>query len=349
MSAFSPSAAVFSKGNFPAFHPAWFCPGPHLQSVWGYFFHRPPACPWRREHWETPDGDVLALDFLEPPGREGGSLPTLLALHGLEGSSDSFYIRGLAAGAAARGWRTAALNFRSCGGAPNRLPRLYHSGETGDLEYVVCRLSEGLEGPLLLAGFSLGGNVLLKWLGERGEGVPGHVLAAAAVSASFAPGACAAALDSPRGALYRRSFIHYLREKFREIGRRHPGVIDPEKVRRMRTFAELDRWFTAPLHGFADERDYYERASSLGDLPRIRVPTLLLSAADDPIVPSDVFPREAVAASPWLRGALLPTGGHIGFVEGRNPRAAGFWAEKRLLEFLAACLEGEGSLPPLEG
>jgi len=148
-------------------------------------------------------------------------------------------------------------------------------------------------------------------------------------------------LDSPGGALFRWSLLSSLRPKCRHVARRYPGLLDPERVLRIRTIAELDRWYTAPLHGFADEEDYYARSSCLGYLPGIRVPTLLLSAADDPIVPASTFPDEAVQGSPWLTGELLPRGGHVGFVSGRSPRSPVYWAEGRAAAFLAGCA-GEG-------
>lgn len=309
-----------------------------LQSAWGPIFRRFPALPWCRERWPTPDGDFLDLDFLDP--RRPGA-PTLLALHGLEGCSRSHYVQGLGGEAARRGWGVVALNFRSCSGEPNLTPRFYHSGETEDLHLVVARLIGRLEGPLLLAGFSLGGNVLLKWLGERGGGIPAAVRGAAAVSTPFAPGESARRLDSPGGALFRWSLLSSLRTKCRRVARRYPGLLDPERVLRIRTIAELDRWYTAPLHGFADEKDYYARSSCLKHLPGIRVPALLLSAADDPIVPASTFPREAVRDSPWLTGELLPGGGHVGFVAGASPFAPVYWAEGRVAAFLAACVGEE--------
>lgn len=272
------------------------------------------------------------------PGR--AEAPTLLLLHGLEGSSDSHYIRGLAAGASALGWCAAALNFRSCSGEPNRMPRLYHSAETGDLDFAARRLAGRVKGPLLIAGFSLGGNVLLKWLGERGEGLPPSLRGAAAVSASFEAGECARVIDRPGGAIYRRPLLSTLRAKCQELSARYPGIIDTERVRRARTFVEFDRWATAPVHGYADEREYYAAASSIEDIPEIRLPALILSARNDPIVPERSYPAEAVRTSPWLRGLFLPAGGHAGFIGGRNPAAPEYWGEGCVLSYLAACLEG---------
>ncbi len=272
-----------------------------------------------------------------------------MALHGLEGSSRSPYMTGMAAAAHRSGFRVVALNFRSCGGEANRRPRLYHSGETEDLDFVTRALSARLPGKILLAGFSLGGNVLLKWLGERGEDLPAAVRGAAAVSAPCDLGASAAKIDRPPGFLYRRHLLKSLKKKIRDFDRRFPGRLDAERARRARTFVEFDRWATAPLHGFADEADYYRRSSAKERLPGIRVPTLLLSAADDPIIPASAFPREAVSGSPWLQGALLPAGGHAGFVEGRRPLAASYWAEKCVVGFLSACLGGGREAPGKEG
>ncbi len=278
----------------------------------------------------------MNIDFF---GAKSPDAPTLLSLHGLEGSSNSHYMRGLALAASAGGWRAVAMNFRSCGGALNLLPRFYHSGETGDLDFVARRLADRFEGPLLLAGFSLGGNVLLKWLGEQGEGLPDNVKGAVAISTSFTPGESATALDSPRGFIYRRYLLASCKRKGLEMIRRHPGLIDSDRVRRARTFHEFDRWVTAPVHGFEDERDYYERSSSLRFIPRIRIPTLLLQSRDDPIVPARAYPHSHVEKSPWVRGVFSHQGGHVGFIEGKNPFAPEFWAEKCAVSFLSACME----------
>jgi len=311
--------------------------GPHVQSIWGPLFRGGLRIPWRRERWGTPDGDFLDIDFVEPRRPEA---PTLLLLHGLEGSSNSHYIRGMAAKASTLGWRIAALNFRSCSGELNRMPRFYHSAETEDINFVVCRLVSRMEGALLIAGFSLGGNILLKWLGEKGEEVHPSVCGAAVVSAPFVPGECAKEIDRPTRAIYRRPLLSSAREKFLKLALRHPGIMDTERVRRARTFVEFDRWATAPVHGYADEREYYEAAISLGDIPKIRVPALILSARDDPIVPERFYPTKIINESPWLRGLFLLSGGHVGFVGGKNPANPEYWGEGCVLSFLSACLRG---------
>ena len=320
----------------PPFHPAWYCPGRHLQSIWGYFLRARLRVVWRRERWDSPDGDFLDVDFLDADEPDA---PTLLVLHGLEGSSDSHYVRGAAARARTLGWRTLALNYRSCSGEPNRNPKFYHCGETGDLGFVARRIIERFDAPLLLAGFSLGGNVLLKWLGECGEGVSSHIRGAAAISASLQPAACAKVLDSVRGYFYRWHLLSSVKKKAERFVDLHPGLIDINGVRRVRTFHHFDRLVIAPLHGFRDELDYYRQADASPYLPRIRVKTLILSAEDDPIVPPGVFPHAQVEESEWLSGVLVKKGGHVGFVSGGNPRLPVYWAEERALEFLENCLK----------
>ncbi|MDA1001549.1 MAG: alpha/beta fold hydrolase [bacterium] len=326
-------------GGLPAFRPAWFCPGAHLQTLWGVFLRRFPDLDWRRERWDTPDGDFLLIDILDPPRAQA---PTLFVLHGLEGSSDSHYVKGIARAARAEGWRVAAMNFRSCGGEANRLPRLYHSADTGDLEMVLERALGRFEGPIFLAGFSIGGNVLLKWLAARGESVPAPVRAAAALSPSFDPGASGRHMDQNPWSLYRWELLRLLKRKGLAFSERFPGLVDAGQIRASRTFAEFDRCVTARVHGFADENDYYARARSAGELDKIRVPTLLVSAADDPVVPAAAYPQEAIDSSAWLRGVMLPSGGHVGFVAGRNPFSAEFWAEDAAIGFFRELIEDAG-------
>jgi hypothetical protein len=302
----------------------------------------------RRETWETPDGDELHLDRVDgPPGT-----PVLLALHGLEGCSESLYMHGLLHLASERGWRGVALNFRSCarppGGRPgsylrNRRERLYHMGETSDLEWVVETLASrepGIE--LVVTGVSMGGNVLLKWLGERGSTVPPAVRGAAAISAPYDLAAAADHLERGIGPHYARYFLGRLKEKAIDYAARHPGVVDVERVRRARGFREYDDAAVAPIHGFTDAADYYARSSSLAFLGRIRVPTLLVSAADDPFLPRWVLEQARRAASPDVRCLFTAAGGHVGFVEG-PPWSARSWAEAGAVEFLAGRVSAAGA------
>jgi uncharacterized protein len=243
---------------------------------------------------------------------------------------------GLLHGARARGWQAVALNFRSCSGEMNRLPRFYHSGDTGDLDEVLGLLRARHPGGALAAvGVSLGGNVLLKWLGEQGDGASLHV--AAAISVPFDLAACAAVLDRgfPR-AVYTRNFLRTLRAKVREKAARYPGFVDVALALRARTFAEYDEIVTAKLGGFAGARDYWARSSSGPYLTRIRRPTLLINALDDPFVPSHTLP-DVATLGPHVSAEFPARGGHAGFLEGR-PWSATSWAERRALDFVAARL-----------
>jgi len=279
----------------------------------------------------TADGDFLDLDWCAP---EASSAPVVVVLHGLEGSSRSHYVSGLCREAAALGLRAVTVNFRSCSGELNRTSRLYHSGETSDLDAVLGRLIAREPGVRVgLVGMSLGGNVLLKWLGERGDGAPAHVRAGVAISTPFDLAACARVLDAGlRRALYTRSFLGTMKPKVYAKAHLHDGRIDLGALRRARTFAEYDRLVTAPMFGFADERDYWARSSSRGFLPDIRRPVLLINAVNDPFVPPAALPRDEVAGSPWIEAVFVPEGGHAGFLEGPWGRRS--WAEGRALAFL---------------
>ncbi len=330
-------------GAGPRFRPARWLPGRHLQTVWSRWLRRGPRIAMRRETWDTPDGDVLELDFVDgPPGS-----PLLLGLHGLEGCSQSLYMQGLMHRAAERGWRGIALNFRSCAPPPgrphgewtmNRGERMYHSGETSDLEWVVGRLVEAEPDlRLFLVGVSLGGNVLLKWLGERSHDA--RATAAVAISAPFDLAACSRHLEAGLGPLYMRAFLRSLRDKALDFERRFPGRVDVPAARAARTFRQIDDAATAPIHGFADADDYYARSSSLPHLASIQVPTLLINARDDPFQPVSSLERARARASGAVSCLFTEAGGHVGWVTG-PPWSPEPWAEARAIEFLAERLEG---------
>lgn len=329
------------------FRPAWWLPGAHLQTVYDRLIRRGPTIAYRREVRETPDGDEIALDRVDGP--EGS--PILLGLHGLEGCSASLYMQGMMVRARARGWRGVALNFRSCAPPPgrprgewtmNRGDRMYHSGETSDLDWVVERLREEEPGaPLALIGVSLGGNVVLKWLGERGEAAAERVVAAAAMSAPFDLAACADALESGMGYVYMDAFLRTLRAKALAFEERCPGRVDLEGVRRARTFRHIDDAATAPIHGFEDADDYYARSSSLPWLGEIRVPTLLLNARDDPFQPVEALERARAAASEAVTCRFTRKGGHVGWMAG-PPWDPTPWAEETAVEWLASRIEAAG-------
>lgn len=314
----------------PVFRSAWWLPGPHLQTAWGQMARSRRQVAFVREVLETPDGDELHLDHVEGPA---GS-PRLLALHGLEGSSYSVYVQGYLAAAARRGWRGTAVNFRSCARdpahlsrmLPNRRPRLYHSGETSDVDFVIRTLARREpEAPLFAVGASLGGNVLLKWLGEHPD--QATVAAAVAVSTPYDLAAGSRHLETPMGGFYVRGFLRTLKPKAFRVARHFPEAaarIDLDRVARCRTFWDFDDAATGPLHGFAGAEDYYARSSSLNFLSRIETPTLCLSAEDDPFLPISVLPRVRASASSAVTLVTTPRGGHVGFVSSAGVR---YWAE----------------------
>jgi uncharacterized protein len=314
--------------------PARWLPGAHAMTVFASLVRLRPGPRARRERWELPDGDFLDVDRLGAPAADA---PALVVLHGLEGSSRAPYVRGLGALALRAGLAPVAVNFRGCSGAPNRLPRFYHSGDTGDLDHVVRRLAAERPGrPILLAGFSLGGNVVVKYLGERGDDLPAEVRGGAAISPPFDLGRAAAALDAPGfwNRVYRERFLRRLREKALEKARRFPGAIDAAAVRAARTFAAFDGAVTAPLHGFASAEVYWTTSSGARFVPGVRRPLLLVAAVDDPIVPGDTVPVEAARANPAITLVATQAGGHVGFVAG-SPFWPSFWAEARAAAFLA--------------
>jgi predicted alpha/beta-fold hydrolase len=314
----------------------------NLQTVWASTVRLPINLPFQRERWELPDGDFLDFDRLEVERHDG---PLVLVCHGLEGSSRAGYVRGLMRDLHALGIASLAMNFRSCSGEPNRLPRFYHSGETGDLGYVVERLLTEHPGrPLGLAGFSLGGNVVAKYVGERGADLPAGIRAAAVVSAPFDLTLCADTLDGPGvwPRIYRERFMRRLRGKLvakaARLGGRIPGL-DLKAAASSRNFREFDERATAPLHGFTSAPDYWKRASSGPFLPSVARPLLIISAEDDPFIPAGAIPRAAAAANPQVTLEAFAHGGHVAFVHGPpwNPLR---FAERRAAQFLADRLRG---------
>jgi predicted alpha/beta-fold hydrolase len=319
----------------PMIAPADFVPMPglanaHLQTLWPFLFRRVGRVPATTERWALPDGEELAVRLVETPGPR----PGVLAVHGLESSSEAPYMRGLLARVHAAGWNGAAFDFRSCG--PRALPTrvAYHAGKTDDLEFVVAELRRRWRGaPLGVVGFSLGGNLVAKWLGEHGAGAP--AAAGVVLSAPFDLARCAAVADSPGfwNAFYRRRFVLSLRRKALAMARAEPGRLDPAAVSRVRTFAEFDARVTARLFGFADAPDYWRRASSADHLRAIGRPTLIISSDDDPLVPAAAVPRAEIAANPALSSWLPRQGGHLGFLGGRPGRPI-YAAEDAAVSFL---------------
>ncbi len=331
----SPVSRLLSPVFPRTYQPAWWLPGPHSATLWGRLGRREPRLPVRTERWDTPDGDFLDLIRLDGPTPEA---PRVLLLHGLEGGAHSHYAKAMFREAKARGWAADLLLFRSCGSEQNRLPRSYHSGETGDPRFVIERLDREYRGvPLGVVGVSLGGNVLCKLLGEDGDLVSNNMKAAVAMSTPFDLARASRHLGRGFGLVYERFFLRSLVRKALSKIDRHRDLAALTAVRRARTLWEFDDQFTAPLHGFRDAADYYARASSLSFLGGIRRPTLLLSAVDDPFLPADVLDQvRAIAAGNDAITIEFPDrGGHVGFTAGTRPWAPWYYGEWRAAEFLA--------------
>lgn len=289
----------------------------HLQTIAAALFP-PPRVALSRERWDTPDGDFVDVDFADLRKAER----LLVLLHGLEGSSDSHYARRLAAHFGEAGWRVAIPHWRGCSGEPNRLARAYHSGDTEELDWLLGRFA----GPIDVLGVSLGGNVLLKWLGERGGAAAATVRRAAAVSAPLDLAAAAQALD--RGVnrlLYTRMFLDTLKPKSLAKLERFPGLYDPARLRRAKTFREFDDLVTAPVHGFRDAEHYWNASSSGPYLEHVGVPTLLINARNDPFLPERALLAATRRVAPCVELEFPRSGGHVGF----RPR----WLVRRLIEF----------------
>jgi predicted alpha/beta-fold hydrolase len=335
-----------SRPSEYTYTPAWWVPGAHVRTLWGKLVRRTPPLETRVERWATGDGDEIELHRLEPRAPAAAHGGRLLVLHGLEGTIRSHYLRGLLSLAQRRGWWADALIFRTCNGETTRARRLYHSGETSDLDGVVQRLVRAHPGqPLAVVGFSLGGNVVLKWLGEQGPKAPPEVKAAAAVSVPFDLERGSRFIERGFARVYTRHFLRTLRAKARVKLARDPDLFDPSALERARTLFEFDDVVTAPVHGFQDAVDYYRRSSSLRYLPSIRRPTLLLSAFDDPFLPAAVLHEvEHIAhGNPHLTTEFHQRGGHVGFISGRAPWAPRYYAEERILAYLEDIFQAASS------
>ncbi len=321
----------------PPFTPPWWLSGPNAQTMGGKLFRRDPDLSLQRSRIDTPDGDFLDLDFTPDPDP---SRPLILVLHGLEGSSRRAYMLTAYAAMLAHGMAAVGLNFRSCSGEPNRTARLYHSGETEDMGFVLETLSERFPGrPLGALGFSLGGNVLLKSLGESGEDAPTALQAAAAISVPYDLAAGADTMEAGAwGRLYTAYFLRMLKKKIRAKAGILKAHLDTEGVLRTRTIREFDDLSTAPLHGFANAEEYYRLSSSNRFLSSVRVPTLLVHAMDDPFLPREAIPANAIDANPALHRAFMERGGHVAFMHGGTPWSASPWAEEEAARFLVKWL-----------
>ncbi len=316
---------LISNPNYRA--PGWL-PGGHLQTVYPAVFRRVPHVTTRAERLELADGDFIDLEWADQGRRRLAILS-----HGLEADTRTGYIQGMAAALVRRGWDVLAWNFRGCGGEPNRLLRMYHSGATADLHAVVSHAMERHPAEAIdLIGFSLGGNLTLKYLGESPEDPSARLHRAVAFSVPCDLACSSRQLAYPGNRVYMERFLRAMRAKVREKDRRFPGTLDLTGLDGMRTFREFDDRYTAPLHGFRDAEDYWARNSSRRFLARIRLPTLLVNALNDPFLGPGCYPRDEAERSEWFHFEAPETGGHVGF-PGHGSHGD-YWSEIRAAEFL---------------
>jgi len=287
----------------------------------------------------SPDTQVLAHCYWQP---DRSRRPALVALHGLEGSSDAHYMRGLADKAYRRGWNAVLLNQRNCGGTEALTPGLYHSGLTDDPRAVIRELAATERIPAFgVVGYSLGGNLTLKLAGELDPSTDVPVAGVVAVSPTMDLDLCVHALERRANYPYQWNFVRHLKDRMRRKAAHWPGRFDLARLGRIWTIRQFDEEYTAPYHGFKSAVDYYHRASSLRVVDRIRIPALILSAEDDPFVPGAQFRGPAVHGNARIQARVERHGGHCGFVGTSGSEDDGYWAETTAVAFLASAMPPE--------
>jgi len=305
----------------PAFTSPWWLPGGNAQTIWPALFshrHHGPPLRFTRERWATPDADFIDVDFLAGTPADAAT-PLLVLFHGLEGSSQSHYAQAFAHWAREAGWRCAVPHFRGCSGELNLAPRAYHSGDFEEIGWVLARLRQRCAGPLRAVGISLGGNALLRWAEEAGASASATAAAVAAISSPIDLAAGGRAIGRGFNRLvYTRMFLRSMKPKALAKLAQHPGLFSRERLLAARDLYEFDNVFTAPLHGFKDTDDYWQRGSAQPHLHRIRIPALVLNARNDPFVPSRHLPHPR-DVGPCVTLWQPAHGGHVGFAGGRFP------------------------------
>lgn len=324
-----------------SYRPPKWLPGGHAQTIYPLLI-KPDALPYRRQRQETPDGDFIDLDWIDSPDH---SSPLLILFHGLEGSSNSHYAIALMRTLSAIGWGGVVVHFRGCSGESNRLPRAYHSGDSGEIDWVLRQIQHDFPARQRYAvGVSLGGNALLKWLGECEPHAASCIHAAAAISAPLDLTACGHHLARGFNRIYSRHFLQSLKQSAAAKLRRYPGLFDEQRMRLASSLYQFDDAVTAPLHGFAGADDYWRRASSKPWLRSIRLPTLVLNAQNDPFLPASALPTPE-QASASVKLDFPQQGGHVGFVSGSLPGRLD-WLPERILHFFQHEVRNEHAPAP---
>ena len=315
------------------FRPVGWLKHRHLQTIF-------PSLPWawreraplRREILDLPDGDSTAVDWVSAGDALPRSAPLLVVLHGLEGSAESSYARMMMQAALERQWRPCVLHFRDCGDYRNPLPRRYHAGETGDIRHFLQTLFEqGQTGPIFAVGYSLGGNILLKYLGE--SGADSRLQAAGAVCVPLNLHICAEALNQGFSKHYQKILLKNMKNSVQRKFDRDTAAFDWDRAMAAEDFAEFDDAVTAPLHGFDGMNDYYDKCSSAQFLKDVAKPTLVINSLDDPFMTPEVIPHHD-ELSEHVTLEIADAGGHVGFVEGGTPWRPRYYLPRRILNFL---------------
>jgi len=311
--------------------PSWL-PGGNIQTLYPYFNKPTPLFTYRRERWELEDGDFVDVDWTD------GSVdsPLVIFFHGLEGGSSSHYILSMINELKNHGWHSAVIHFRGCSGAPNRLSRAYHAGDSTEIDWMLRRITHQKQAinsvrPVFVMGVSLGGNALLKWLGEQGERACELVTGAATVSVPLDLAAAGSALDKGFNQIYTRHFLNTLKNKALDKLEQFPDLFDATALKKCASIYDFDNLVTAPLHGFRDTDDYWQHSSSKQWLPHIKVPTIVINARNDPFMPASVLPdQNEVSSAVTLE--FPEEGGHAGFMQGPFPGKLD-WLPKKILSF----------------
>lgn len=330
--------------NAQTFEPQRFFRGKHLQTLIGYLSAR--RFRLQRAH----RADAVRLFEIETGVRllarcrwqngNGGAHPTLVLVHGLEGSSESVYMLGTAAKAFAAGFNVIRLNLRTCGDTAHLTQTTYHAGLSGDVQAVLRELIERDRlTNIFVAGFSLGGNICLKLAGELGESAFAELRGVAAISPSIDLSRCADAIEKSENRLYQKTFVNSLKKRLRSIEKLYPEIYNLENLRETRTIREFDQRFTSVYGGFKNVDDYYRRSSALPLIEKIRVPALVVHAQDDPFVPFESFENRALNDNPWIILLAPARGGHVGFIGCAAADEDRFWAENRIIEFCRSILK----------
>lgn len=299
----------------------------HLETIFPSSFRKVEGVTYVRDRLELPDGDFLDLDWLA-----SGNTKLVIIAHGLEGSSHRHYSKGMARYFHHQQWDALAWNCRSCSGEMNRLPRFYHHGDTADLEAVIQYAQKRNYSKIALVGFSMGGSMVLKYLGERGTNLSATILGAATFSVPCNLGSSAAELDKPSKSFYRNRFLKKLGKKIASKALLFPTQVSVDGFEKIKTFREFDNRYTAPLHHFKDADDFYQKASAENYLRNIELPSLLVNAANDPFLPKECYPVDICRKHPHLSFEIPKKGGHVGFTLANETHN---WMELRAYEFLS--------------